>query len=104
MKAFATAALSALAAATAFALPANASVMDPEIPFLRAEVQRNTPQCRSFPEYDVVGRVSGSTGNPATTVSFTGCFPTYRACEEWRGWVSGKIAGRLIYNACEPRR
>jgi len=103
MKAFPTAALS-IAAVSLVASPAQASVMDPEIPFLRAEVQRNTPQCRSFPEYDVVGRVSGSTGNPSTTVSFTGCFPTYRACEDWRGWVSGKIAGRLIYNACEARR
>lgn len=94
-------ALAALAAATSLSEPAAAR--DPQVQFLIAEVQQATPQCRDFPEYGIVGRVSGATGWPSTTVSFTGCFPTYRSCEIWRGRVSGKIAGRIMYNACEPR-
>ncbi|MCF3935586.1 hypothetical protein L1787_19520 [Acuticoccus sp. M5D2P5] len=72
--------------------------------FLIAEVNAETPQCRDYPEFGFVGRVSGIVGgSPARGVSFTGCFPSIGACEAWKGPVSGKISGRLIQSSCDVR-
>ena len=95
----------ALAAATllgAAALPQSASAN--VTLFLINEVRTNTPQCRDWPEYRWVGRVSGFVGHrPPRRVSFVGCFPTADACDAWRGPVSGKITGRIVLNECGVR-
>lgn len=97
--------LPGLAAAVAVAgLVPSAEARDPDVAFIVGDVMRVTPRCSDYPSYPIVGRVAGQVGWSATGVSFTGCFPTYAACDAWRGPVSGKISGRLFYSTCEPRR
>ena len=96
--------LAPLAAAVALtALAATAEAMDPGVLFLRSDIDRITPKCHQHPNYPVVGRVAGQAGYSYTRVSFVGCFPSYAACDAWRGPVTGKITGLLFDSRCEPR-
>jgi H+/Cl- antiporter ClcA len=104
MTALARALLPALALAATAATASPAAAQGVNTQFLVAEIRESTPQCRDFPEYGVVGRVSGVIGGyPTRTVSFVGCFPSFPSCEAWRGSVSGHITGRLILATCAYR-
>ncbi|WP_108659433.1 hypothetical protein [Acuticoccus kandeliae] len=99
---FATAVAASGFAAVAAATPAAAQGVNTA--FMISEVNSYTPQCRDYPEFEIVGRVSGIVGgSPSRGVTFTGCFPSFGACESWKGPVSGKISGRLIQSQCSYR-
>lgn len=72
---------------------------------LAARIRAQTPSCDKFPNAPVVGRVTGLAGaDPTRTLSFVGCFPSFAACEAWRGPVSGAVSRRMILNTCEKRK
>lgn len=96
--------LASAAVLTAAAAATPAVAQGIETPFLVARVKAATPRCEFNPDYTIVGRVSGIVGgHPSRGVSFTGCFPSFAACDSWRGPVSGLISGRIILATCEPR-
>lgn len=69
-------------------------------------IRNATPKCADHPQYEWVGRVSGSTDSlldRPMPVSFVGCFPTERACERWLGQASSIITTTLIQYGCKPR-
>ncbi|MBJ3774478.1 hypothetical protein [Acuticoccus mangrovi] len=105
MKTIVRTALAAAALSTAFAGAATtASAQGINTQFLIADIKSATPSCHDFPEYGVVGRVSGIvSGTPSRGVSFVGCFPSFGSCEAWKGPVSGKISGRLTLSTCDYR-
>lgn len=103
--AFAIPAVSAAVVVTATVAATPAAAQGIETPFLVGRIKAATPRCDTHPEYGFVGRVSGIVGgHPSRGVSFTGCFPSFAACNNWRGPVSGAISGRIILATCEPRR
>ncbi|WP_108659434.1 hypothetical protein [Acuticoccus kandeliae] len=95
----------ALLAAALLAPHGDAVAQGVETQFFIARVDAVTPRCRDHPDAPVVGRVSGIMGgSPARGVSFTGCFASIAACENWRRPLSGHIDGRLIQNSCRYRQ
>ncbi|XWN30667.1 MAG: hypothetical protein ROR55_24885 [Devosia sp.] len=100
-----TAAAAVLAmAGTLAAVPGDVAAQGVNTQFLISEIDARTPKCRDHPDAPVVGRVSGIIGgSPSRGVSFQGCFDNMRACERWRGPVSGRISGRIIQNSCQAR-
>ncbi|MEO1104904.1 MAG: hypothetical protein ROR55_13765 [Devosia sp.] len=69
-------------------------------------IRNATPKCADHPQYEWVGRVSGSTDSlldRPMPVSFVGCFPTERECERWLGQASSIITTTLIQYSCKPR-
>lgn len=92
----------AVVAATAAPLPAAAQSTD----YLISQLQRSTPNCRQNPDYGWQGRVSGQreVNSASRPISFAGCFPTEQECETWRKSALPFVTGRIIYNACTPRK
>ncbi|GAB5376794.1 MAG: hypothetical protein AcusKO_32560 [Acuticoccus sp.] len=69
-----------------------------------SQVYSVTPQCRDFPDYPVVGRVSGYVlDNRNRRVSWVGCFPNARECEAWRRYARGRVFPPIRHNVCEAR-
>lgn len=72
-------------------------------------IQASTPDCRAYPEFPWIGRVSGNVQDDlfdgrSRPVSFVGCFPTQAECEYWKGRAGAIIDSTIIQYSCKPRR
>lgn len=93
-------ALTAIGAAAFLPAPAEAQTAN----LVWSQVYSVTPQCRDFPDYPVVGRVSGYVlDNRNRRVSWVGCFPNARECEAWRRYARGRVFPPIRHNVCEAR-
>lgn len=97
-----------LFAAAAIAVAATSTTMPANAQFAvhtALRIQAMTPLCSEHPDYAVIGRVVGyyATTPRSQRLAFVGCFPSFRACEEWRRKALRPLNPPIQQNRCEDR-